>query len=145
MTEDAKAEDVVDLGEPAVSAAAADDGVVNVADGSERLPGNATLQANGSVELVLDYPVVLRTRDPKSGSITEERWEKFVMHRFTGADMRAIQAASNETRGQVAIARSAKIADQLARHVWDRMDGADIAAASEVAAYFLESGRRTGR
>ena len=137
-------DDVVDLG-AAETPAAADDGVVNVGEGAEKLPPNATLQANGSVELMLDYPVVLKTRDPKTGTVTEERWEKFVMHRFTGSDMRAIQAASNETRGQVAIARSAKISDMLARHVWDRMDGADIAAASEVAAYFLESGRRTGR
>lgn len=137
-------DDVVDLDE-AAAAAVVDDGVVTIADGDEALPKGAKLLADGSVELTLEYPVVLRTREAKSGQIAEQVYDKLVMHRLTGADMRAIGAASDDTRALVAVGKSARIRDSLVRHVFDRMDGADARAASEVVGYFLDSGRKTGR
>lgn len=139
-------DEIVELGEGAApAAAAAEDGIITVGDGDDALPRAARLLEDGSVELALAYPVVLKTREAKTGQVAEQTFDKLVMHRLTGADMRAIGAASDDTRALVAIGKSARIRDSLVRHVFDRMDGSDARAAGDVVSYFLDSGRKIGR
>ncbi len=119
--------------------------VETVADGDDGLPHQARLRADGSVELPLRYPVTLRYRDGANGDVREEVHERLVFGRLTGADMRAISAADGAARVVVAIARAARVREGLMHRLYDRMDGADVAAAGAVVAYFLGSGQTTGR
>ena len=116
-----------------------------VAEGGDGLPAAARLRADGSVELPLRYPVTLRYRDGASGDVREEVYESLAFGRLTGADMRAISAADGAARVVVAIARAARVREGLMHRLYDRMDGADVAAAGAVVAYFLGSGQTTGR
>jgi hypothetical protein len=85
----------------------------------------------------------LRTR--AAGDVREEHYEELHFHRLTGGDMRAIAAAEPGSRGVVAIARSARVREGLMQRLYDRMDGADAIAASQVVAHFLGTGQTTGR
>ena len=136
--------EIIDLpGE--LEAAPADPDVVQLAAeaDTETLPKRAVRNADGTVTLTLAYPVVLKFRKGQ-GEVTEERYEQLVMHRLTGADMRAISAASRETLTTVAIARSTRLSEGKMAAVFDRMDGSDALAAGQVVSAFLGNGTTTG-
>jgi hypothetical protein len=109
------------------------------------LPKHATRFTDGSIELKLRYPVTLTYRSGADAPVKTEHYDSFRFHRLLGADMRAISAASEDSRAVVAMARSARIREGLMHRVYDRMDGSDIKAAQDIVAFFLGSGRTTGR
>lgn len=139
---------VVELDEEGAPAGAdpADGDVVEIREGDdgEGLPKHAAVQPDGSVMLPLLRPVTLRFRKG-GGEVREETLAEMHLHRLTGADMRAIAAASREAQAMVAIARSARIPAAKFSAIFDRMDGADIGAAARVLDHFLASGPRSGR
>ncbi len=130
------------LDEPAPPPAEAD--VVVIGDEAAELPKHAVTNSDGSITLKLLFPVVLRWRKP-GGDITTDTLAELVLHRLTGADMRAIAAASKEGLPVVAIARSARMSEAKMGPIYDRVDAADIDAASLVVGFFLGSGKKTGR
>jgi hypothetical protein len=139
---------VVEIDEEGAPAPAAiDPDVVEIAEDSDAagLPKHAATQPDGSVRLPLRMPVKLRYRRGSSGETREEALDELHMHRLTGADMRAISAASKEAQAAVAIARSARISEAKFAAIYDRMDGADIGFAARVLEHFLGSGPKTGR
>ena len=111
----------------------------------ETLPSHAVRNADGSVTLPLFYPVTLRFKKGTAGEIREEVFEQLVLHRLTGADMRAITAAERGSMTVVSIARSARLNEGKMNALFDRMDGADVSAAGQVVGFFLSGGRPTGR
>ena len=114
-----------------------------VEDGAPELPQRATRMADGSIRLAFRETVTLRYRTSADAPVKEEPYTELRFHRLKGEDMRAIQAASPESRSVVAIARSARVREGLMHRLFDRMDGEDVTAAGEVVAHFLGSGRRT--
>jgi len=114
-------------------------------EGEAPLPQGALAQADGSVILRLRYPVVLKYKQGAAGDVREEHYEELHFHRLTGGDMRAVASAEAGSRGVVAIARSARVREGLMQRLYDRMDGADAIAASQVVAHFLGTGQTTGR
>ncbi|GGG31017.1 hypothetical protein GCM10010964_18700 [Caldovatus sediminis] len=130
-TAPAAAPDVVELGE---------DG-----EDGQGLPRQAARRADGSIALALRHPVVLRWRTAGTEAVREERIERLVLHRLTGADLRAVTAASEANRAVVAIARSARIPEGKFGAIFDRMDAADLDAAARVLEHFFGPGRKTGR
>lgn len=129
----------------AVAADAPDADVVEIADKQDdALPESVVKNADGSITLPLMFPVVLKFRKP-GGDIREEHLSELVLHRLTGADMRAISSSSRDGLSTVAIARSARINEAKMNAWFDRMDGADTVAAGQVVAYFLGNGTKTGR
>lgn len=140
---------VIDLDEggcalPVAAPAPAEPGVVDLdaKDDGQGLPPHAVTQPDGSVLLPLAVPVRLKFR--KGGEVREEVTAELRLHRLTGADMRAISAASKEMVSVVAIARSARISEAKFAAIFDRMDMADIGAAGRVLEHFLGNGPRTG-
>lgn len=141
---------IVDLTEgeagPAATASDAADVVVMAEDGEDApLPKRARLQDDGSIILPLLYPVVLRFRNRGNDQVRVERFDEFHFRRMTGADMRAIAAASSGAGPMVTLARSTRVAETKFSPIFDRMDAADIDDAFAVVARFLGTGRKTGR
>lgn len=130
---------------PAAATPADPDVVTIEEDDGQGLPKHAETQADGSVRLPLRVPVTLRYRRGSGAEVREERLDALHLHRLTGADMRAIAAASKDSQSAVAIARSARISEAKFGPMFDRMDGADIGFAARVLDHFLSSGPRTGR
>lgn len=108
------------------------------------LPPGAARQDDGTVRYTLQYPCVVKYRRP-SGDIREESVTELHLHRLTGADMRAVQAAKSDAGIVVAIARSSRINEAKMNLIFDRMDGADAAAVGGIVSDFLGTGRKTGR
>lgn len=138
---------IVDLDEgaaPSASPAPAEPGVVDLdaEDDEKGLPKQAALQPDGSVILPLAVPVRLKFR--KSGEVREEVTGELRLYRLTGADMRAILAASKEAVSVVALARATRIPEVKFGAIFDRMDMQDISAAGRVLEHFLGNGPRTG-
>jgi hypothetical protein len=139
---------VVDLTEeaPAAGAAApAEDVLVLGDEGPDGLPVQAKRQEDGSVVLPLRHPVTLRYRRAGTDTVREETVAELRFYRLTGADMRAIAAASQDAMMPVSIARSVRIPEGKFNAIHDRMDAADVTAACLVVGHFLGGGRRTGR
>jgi hypothetical protein len=134
-----------DAGSSGTTGAAGSD-VVDIKEDKDQddLPDHAVKNADGSITLPLLYPVVLKFRRP-SGDIREESLAELVLHRLTGADMRAISSSNRDGLSTVAIARSARINEAKMNAWFDRMDGADTVAAGQVVAHFLGNGPKTGR
>ncbi|WP_026379362.1 hypothetical protein [Afifella pfennigii] len=143
--EETIAETPIDEDAPVVLAKTDDEVVDEDADLDplDRLPAHARRNVDGSVTLPLLYPTELRTK--KDGRIRERKFGELVFHRLTGADQRAIAAASEEMQSIVAFARSTRLNQAVMNALWDRLDGADIAAGGQVINNFFASGRRTGR
>lgn len=138
--------DVILDADPEAAAETDDDAVVlQDGAGAEELPKHAIRNADGSVLLPLLYPVTLRFKKGSSGEVREEQFDELVMHRLTGADMRAITSGSAGTVIVIGIARSARINEGKMSALFDKMDGADANAAAQVVSFFLGSGRPTGR
>jgi hypothetical protein len=135
--------DVVEL--PADPADAPPDDVVREDEAAASgLPKRAVLNPDGTVALPLRYPVTLRVQ--RGGeTLREDVHEAITFHRMTGADLRAITAASGDAGVAVAVARSSRLSLPVAMKLFDRMDAADAADAAAVAGFFLGSGDRTGR
>lgn len=123
--------------------AAADDVVDEDVNPLDRLPPNAVTNQDGSVTLTLLYPRELQIR--KLGKIRTDKYDKLTFHRLTGADQRAIAATSEEMMSVVAFARSTRISQAVMNALFDKMDGADIAAGGQVLNSFFATGRKTGR
>lgn len=111
----------------------------------DKLPPHAVLQDDGSVHLPLRHPVVLKYKSTGSGEVREEKFAELVFHRLTGADMNAISNTGEARRSSMAFARSARMAPAKMNLLFDRMDGADVRAGSEVLSFFLGNGGTTGR
>lgn len=127
--------------------AAADPAVPELSEGDAEpeLPKGAVRQPDGSVVLAFAYPCAIKYRRRSDQATREETLEQLHLHRLTGADMRAVTAASQDKMIVVAIARSARISEQKMGLFYDRMDAADAAAAMEIVSAFLGNGRKTGR
>lgn len=148
---------VIEIGEdghPVAGAAAtepaapADADVVELredGDDGQGLPKHAVRRSDGSVALPLRHPVVLRWRKTGTAEVREERIERLVLHRLTGADLRAVAAASGASQMVVSIARSARVPEGKFGAIFDRMDAADLDAAGRVLEHFFGGGRKTGR
>ena len=141
---------VVDLVEEegargAPSIASTGDVVVVAEDGLPSLPPAARLQDDGSIILPLAHPVTLRFRKAGTDSVREESLAELHLRRLTGADMRAVAAASGGAGIMVTLARSARIGEAKFGAIFDRMDAGDVDDALNCVARFLGSGRRTGR
>lgn len=148
MADIARDEIMVDLteGAGATEQAAAEDVVVVTEDGGEvPLPKRAAPQNDGSIVLPLLYPVKLRFKRPSSDEVREESFDQLHFRRMTGADMRAISAATAGAGPMVTLARSARIPEAKFSPIFDRMDAADIDDAFAVVSRFLGTGRKTGR
>lgn len=111
----------------------------------DKLPPHAVLQQDGSVMLPLRHPVVLKYKSTASDEVREEKFAELVFHRLTGADMNAISNTGEARRASMAFARSARMAPAKMNLLYDRMDGADVRAGSEVLSFFLGNGGTTGR
>lgn len=107
------------------------------------LPKRAVRNGDGSVTLTLRFPVTITIRSAQHGS-RQETYPALTFHRLTGADLRAIHAASEAAKEAVALARSTRIREQLMAGIYDLADAADLADASTVITSFLPSGRKTG-
>lgn len=142
-------EGIVVIGDTDDAALVAQDAEVVVVpdedDDTPKLPKHAKVQEDGSVILPLLFPRTLKTTNVAGGVVKETDYDELHMHRLNGADMRAVQAAGDGKRGVVAIARSARMREGIMGVLFDKMDGADTLAASEVVGFFLHSGRPTGR
>lgn len=109
----------------------------------DKLPARAIENGDGTVTLPLLYPRSVTTK--KDGKIRERAFKQLTFHRLTGADQRAIAAASEEMMSVVAFAQSTKISQAVMNKLFDKMDAADIADCGRVLNSFLTSGRKTGR
>ena len=109
------------------------------------LPQGAVRQDDGSVLYTLQYPCIIKFRRQSDGATREESLTELHLHRLTGADMRAITAASTDKMTVVAIARSARMNEAKMGLFFDKMDGEDATAAGEIVSSFLGTGRKSGR
>ncbi|UXU07186.1 hypothetical protein [Agrobacterium tumefaciens] len=113
------------------------------AKADSKLPKRARPNANGSVTLPLFQEVSFKTK--KDGKIRERVFTELVFHRFTGADLRAIQSTSDAKATIVTFSRSTRISEMVMDKLFDRMDGVDIADGGRIIETFLTSGPKTGR
>ncbi|MGO4558326.1 hypothetical protein [Mesorhizobium sp. 2RAF21] len=138
------AEAIVDEEAPIAVDAETDADVVDEdIDPLDRLPPHAKKNQDGSVTLPLKFPRDLQIR--KNGKVRTDRYERLVFHRLNGADQRAIAAAKEDDMSVVAFARSTRISQAIMNALFDKMDGADIAAGGQVLNSFFATGRTTGR
>ncbi len=137
-------EDVIVIGEMPGAEKASDAVTIEDAAASP-LPKRAMLQDDGTVVLPLLYPVTLTWKPPGNAPAKEDRFDTLTMRRLTGRDMTLLGNASRGDSAMVSISLSSGIKQHIFRHVFDRMDAADITAAAEVVSYFLSSGPTTGR
>lgn len=108
------------------------------------LPATARQRDDGTVEFMPRHPVTLRYRRPGSEEVREERYERFVLRRLSGRDMRQVTAAPKDAV-ILAAALSAGIPKAKFDPIFDQMDGEDVTDMLEVVSGFLAPGRRTGR
>lgn len=109
------------------------------------LPKGAVRQADGTIIYTLQHPCTITYRRKSDLSTRDETLERLHLHRLTGADMRAIRAASEDKNLVVAVARSTRMLEGKMALFFDRMDGEDAIAAMECVGSFLGNGRKTGR
>jgi len=137
-------DDVVVIGEMP-GADKPSDAVTIEDDAANPLPKRAVLQDDGTVVLPLLYPVTLSWKLPGNAAPTLDSFNTFTMRRLNGRDMKALTGAPRGDSTMVSISLSSGIKQHIFKHVFDRMDAADIQAAAEVVNYFLTSGPTTGR
>lgn len=112
-------------------------------DPLDQLPAHAIPNEDGSVQLPLKYPRTVQVR--KEGKVRTDEYDSLTFHRLTGADQRAIAAASDGSMSMVAFARSTRINQAVMNALFDKMDAADIAAGGQVLNSFFATGRTTGK
>jgi len=128
-----------ETGDPAAATIINEDG-----DAGPGLPAEAKVNEDGSVTLTLKYPKQLTIRSG-TGKVREETYVSLTFHRMTGADMNAIQATSSASATWLAFARLTRTKEAIMRHLFEIMDGYDIANGAAIIEYFLPSGRKTGK
>ncbi len=114
----------------------------------EKLPERAKQNDDGSVELPLFVPVVLRWQPMSGGEITTDPpITSITFRRLNGKDVRKVMNAGGGDKYFDALTAAAVQAQfpNAAKwtQVFDRMDGADSAACIKIAQYFLDNGPRT--
>lgn len=105
------------------------------------LPARAIRNPNGTITLPLRKPVTLTIRNSRGGE-RAETYEELILRDLTGADFRAIQAASPAAQGVVTLARATGIREAVMNALYDRMTGADIVDAAACAMSFLPDGAK---
>jgi hypothetical protein len=111
--------------------------------GTERLSGSATL-GGAAFRYRLQFPVKLTIKNG-SGLVREEVTEVLTLHRLTAQDMDAMLNSGKDNM-KVLVLRSARLPVTRANKMWEKMDGADIAALLHIAnGFLLGNGRKTGR
>jgi hypothetical protein len=136
--------DVVVIGE--LPGEGAVDGAVTIEENDENpLPRRAARNDDGTVTLPLLYPVTLEWKKQGAATSTKDSYDSLTMRRLTGKDMMTMGAAARDKVASIGIALSAGIKPHIFQHVFERMDGADIKAASDVLNHFLGSGQPTGQ
>jgi hypothetical protein len=128
------------------------DGVAVIADeedGDKKLPARAIKRDDGSIELPLHVPVVLKWKKGANGIVVEDPpIDRLVMRRLTGKDVRQVMSAAGSDNFFPLLTGMCVKAD-FPQHKWtsifDRMDGSDTAAAISIAQHFLEHGPTPGR
>lgn len=105
------------------------------------LPARAIRNPDGTITLPLRKPVTLTIRNSRGGERAETH-EKLTLRDLTGADFRAIQAASPAAQGIVTLARSTGIREAVMNALYDRMVAADIVDAAACAFSFLGDGAK---
>lgn len=145
---------VIDLDDAPAAGAAASEPVVIEDDGAAAvvvdedgelggdLPTGATRNADGSVTLKLTRPVSVTVRSARNGE-RQETYAELTFRDLTGADVRAIQAASPASQPIVMLARSTGIREAVMNRLFDLMRAADIAAAQECVASFFPAGAKS--
>ncbi|MDO9501388.1 hypothetical protein [Falsiroseomonas sp.] len=143
------------LGIPKASPRAAADAGVDLdesrpqADDEVKLPTGAVLlegaetYAGAAVRWPLRFPVKLTVKSA-SGVVAEEKIDAITMHRLTAADMDAALNSGRDSQ-KVLIQRSTRLPMTRVGKVYEKMDGADIAALAEIVNFLLQGGRKTGR
>jgi hypothetical protein len=112
-------------------------------DTAAQLPKAARLQSDGSVALKLRYPVKLVWK--KGDTVTTDVFETLTLHRLTGGDMRKLGGLKGVEATVMVLSCSTRIPLSRMNLVFDRMDGADIGAVSEVVGFLSGSSRKTGQ
>lgn len=136
-------ETIIDEDGPITQAGTDDADIVDEdLDPEDELPKHAVLNRDGSVSLPLHYPVTIKSR--KNGDVKETEYTELRFHRMTGADQRAIAAASEEAQAVVSFGRSTRINQAIMNALFDKMDTSDVYAGARVIGNFLTSGRKTG-
>lgn len=107
----------------------------------EGLPEGAELQADGSVLLTLRYPdmAVLRTRR-QGEEAREERFERIVLRRLTGKDLRDSMRAAEGEDLLVLFAGASRLGLLKARTLYDSMDATDCIAVGQVLRFLSTPG-----
>ena len=123
-----------------------EDGTTTVVDEDAELGGGlpvrAILNRDGTVTLPLREAVPLTVRSATHGERTQT-YDKLTFRRMRGADIRAVTAASDDSRPVVLMARATGISPMVMNALFDRMDGADIMDAQECVQHFFGSGKKT--
>ncbi len=104
--------------------------VLNEAAAPMDLPERATLNADGSVTLILEFPCVIEFRALGGKTISTESFDHLVLKRLHGLDMRAVLIAKNATNA--ALARSTGLSAAKLDLLLKKMDSADVGAAQQV-------------
>ena len=111
--------------------------------GTERLAGAATL-GGAAFRYKLQFPVKMTIKN-SAGLVREEVTDVLTLHRLTAQDMDAMLNSGKDNM-KVLVLRSARLPVTRANKIWDKMDGADIAALLHIAnSFLLGNGRKTGR
>lgn len=105
------------------------------------LPARATRNADGTITLPLRKPVTLTIRNSRGGE-RSQTFETLTLRDLTGADFRAIQAASPAAQPIVTLARSTGTREAVMNALYDRMAAADIVDAAACAFSFLGDGAK---
>lgn len=100
------------------------------------LPTNATLNADGSVTLVFDYPCAVVYKTPGTGEVVNRvPYTSLTLRRLTGADVRKMAAAKDSAQMGLALSSGLGLAKlNLLNSV---MDATDEAAAGRVVSELL--------
>lgn len=105
------------------------------------LPARAIRNPDGTITLPLRKPVTLTIRNSRGGE-RAEAYEKLTLRDLTGADFRAIQAASPAAQPIVTLARATGIREAVMNALYDRMAASDIVDAAACAFSFLGDGAK---
>ena len=115
---------------------------------AKKLPDRAIEHDDGSIELPLFVPVVLRWKSTEGGEIkTDPPVNSVTFRRLNGKDVRTVLSSGEGDKFFAELTAASVRAQFPMKHKWlnilDRMDGADSAACIRIAQHFLENGPKT--
>lgn len=114
---------------------------VKLPKGAVKLDGAATI-GGAAYRWDLRFPVALTVKNA-SGIVKQETITSLTMHRLTADDMTASMNSGRDNM-KVLILRSTRLPVTRAGKVYEKLDGADIAALAQIVSFLLEPGRKTG-